>query len=281
MAKGMLVVGVKRATPCFISLFTFTFSLLTALLCGAQDYYMPRKAAPAPQQYPHFKDSVPKKMYFISVNAGISVPLGGFGEKDTNQFFMIPTNNDSTHAKGFANVGFHINAKGGIYLSQNFGFLAKVGYSVQTFDANTLNNIINGYYYYSISGNYSIWQVMGGAFISLPINESTFFRAEVMLGGIYANYPTATVSNSVESIKFSLSNASDFAYSLNAGIEQVINDNFSFIGSITYTGAELNYPTATYTYLINGVNVGTFYQRYPVSMSYGSLDFSIGLIYHL
>ncbi len=255
--------------------------ILFTYWCQAQDYYMPRNPAssPKPQNYARFKDSIPAKRYFIALNLGISIPLGGFGEKDTNQYFMIPTNTDSTHAKGFANVGFHINAKGGIFLSQNFGLLAKVGYSVNTFDANSLNSIINGYYYYSVSGNYSIWQIMGGAFIRLPISDATSFRAEGMLGGIYANYPTASVSNSLETISFKLSNASDFAYSLSIGIEQEIDDNFSFTGGITYTGAELNYPTATYTY--SGTVAGTYYQRYPVSMSYGSLDFSIGLIYHL
>ena len=264
-----------------ISLFTFTLSLLTSVHCGAQDYYMPRNPAPTIKQQPyrHLKDSLPKRMYFISVNAGVSVPDGGFGEKDTTGFFMIPTNTDSTHAKGFANVGFHLNVKGGIYLSPTFGLLAKVGYSVHTYDANTLNNIINGYYYYTVNGNYSIWQVMGGAFLNLPLNELTSIRLEGMLGGIYSNYPTASVSNSIETINFSLSNASDLAYSLSVSVEQVINDRTSFVAGITYTGATLSYPTATYTY--TGLVTGTYYQRYPISMSYGTIDFSIGMLFHL
>jgi hypothetical protein len=268
-----------------------TLGLYCLALCSVngQDYYMPHTshALPPAHSYAQHHDSLPKHAFFASLNFGISIPTGQFAAKDTVSYFMIPTNTDSTHAKGFANVGYHVNFTCGGYLTPNIGLVANLGYEHHSFDANTLNNIINGYYYYSIDGNYNIYQFMGGGFLCLPLNDGTSnFKFQAMIGGIYANYPNSTVSVTVtkgktyqtENINFQLSNATDFAYSLGISFEQYITDNVSFTTGISYSGAELNYPNALYNY--SGAFTASYYQRYPVSMSYGSFDISIGLAVH-
>lgn len=257
--------------------------LLCSSLCSAQDYYMPRSPShpTGPMNRYTAKDSLKRKNFFISFNAGVSIPLGDFGKKDTNNLFIIPTNSDSVNAKGFANIGFHFNAKGGVFLTPNIGLLAKIGYSYTTFDANTLNNIINGYYYYTIVGNYNILQVMGGGFANFPVSQNTSIWVEGMLGNITTGYPSISVSNGVYTIDISPSTANDLAYSFSFGLEQVINPTLSFMANLSYTGAEISYPTCDYTFIGYATNPITVHQIHPVTMSYGSIDISIGLMFHL
>jgi hypothetical protein len=264
--------------------------VLSSSLCSAQDYYQPpSRFSNTPHTHSLIDTARPKSeqfgqsSFFFSFTAGVSIPMRDFGSKDTSQYFMIPTNTDSTHAKGFANVGFHFTLKGGFSLTPNFGLMADISYNYNTFDAATLNNIINGAYYYSITGNYNIWQFMGGAFLRFEANPTTFFRIEGMLGDIRSGYPSFSVSNGSETISGTLSPASDLCYSFSLGLEEEINETVSFIAEINYTGADLSYPTSRYTYSGFGVPPVppfTFTQNYPVTMPYGSLKFSVGVLFH-
>ena len=267
-----------------VIIFTFTFSLFTSMLCSAQDYYTPaQKPPPHPKAAAHkpFNDSLRQKPFFFALNAGVSFPILDFGAKDTTGNFMVLTNNNSTDAKGYATIGFHINAKGGYYLTPNFGLLAKVGLNHYGFDASSFNTTINGYYYYIITGSYNVWQLMGGGFATMPVNSSLSLRGEIMVGGIISNFPDFSADiGGVETFSGSLAPAHDFAYSFSGGIEQVINETVSFTSSLSYTGALLSYPTSNYT-LTSGTASKSFYQNYPIFMKYGSIDLSIGLLFHL
>jgi hypothetical protein len=227
------------------------------------------------------KDSLRPKAFFISVHAGVSIPVSAFGKKDTTANFMILTNTNSSNAVGFAKTGINLSAKGGYSISENFGVLAKVGYNYNAYDANTLNTILNGTYYYTLSGNYNIWQFMGGGFASYQPNPATTLRFEAMGGGIVANYPNFLASiGGVETLSGSLAQAHDFAYSFAICIDQAINQTVSFTGTISYTGALLTYPTSSYT-LASGSVSTSYVQHTPISMPYGSIDFSIGFMFHL
>ncbi len=262
-----------------ILLCTFHFSLCTL---SAQDYY--RHPVTPPENYRqnnHFKDSLQRKSFFFAFNAGLSVPLRSFGSKDTAADFMIPTNSDSTHAKGFATVGFHIDAKAGYFLFPQFGLLAKISYNYNSFDANTLNNIINGYYYYTVNGGYSIWQFMGGVFGNFQVSPVSSLWIEGMIGDIHANFPSFSVSDGYVTLTGRLADANNLAGSLSIGIDYTINDNVSFIGSLSYSGATLSYPTSYYTGSGKGYVTSSYTQIHAITMPYGNLDLSIGLIFKL
>jgi hypothetical protein len=250
--------------------------ILFSSACMAQDYYYQPKPAPYTRPHSAYKDSLHQRMFFLSINAGLSVPLRDYGSKDTAHNFMI-IGPDSTNGKGFANIGFHGCIKGGIFLGPNYGLVGKLGLNYNTFDASTLNTIINGYYYYTINGGFSIWQFMGGAFANFKLEDNQSIWLEGMIGAVDANFPSFTVTIYNLAFNFDLQNATDFAWSLDMGYEKEITDNVSFVANITYTASELIYPTQTY----NKYYYGSYTQHTPVTMSFGSLDFSIGLLFHL
>jgi hypothetical protein len=260
--------------------------ILFSSVCSAQDYYMPR-VSHRPNDGSR-KDSSKKTATFISLDFGFSIPLRDFGNKDTARNFMI-IGPDSTHAKGFANVGFHGSATGGIYITPTFGVCGKIGYNENTFDESTLNLLVNGAYSYTINGNYSIWQFMGGFFGNFQTRKNSWVWIQAMGGVINANFPSFSIYNLPTNLfpqyiswNFTLPNATDFAYSLSIGYEISLSQNVSFLSTLTYTGSELVYPSLTYDLSGPYYNLPPPYtQNTPVTMSFGSLDFSVGLLFHL
>jgi hypothetical protein len=218
----------------------------------------------------------------------LSVPLKDFGSKDTARNFMV-IGPDSTNGKGFANLGFHGSATGGVYINPQFGFCAKIAYNENTFDGSTLNTIINGNYTYSINSNYSIWQFMGGIFINLQTDKNSAFWFQAMVGDINANFPSFSIYNLPArqfppylSWNFTLPNANDLAYMVSIGYEKALSRNIGFMVTLSYTGSELVYPSLTYNFTGPYTNLPQPYtQHTAVTMSFGSVDFGAGLIFHL
>jgi hypothetical protein len=274
-----------------ILLFALSSSLFAPQNCGAQDYYTPPSRFRQPvahnsqdsMRQTHVQQST-QKPFFFSFNAGLSFPVKDFGNKDTAKNFMV-IGPDSTNAKGFANVGFHIAVSGGYFLTPNFGVLAKFGYNYNTFNASALNNIINGYYYYDIDGSFSIWQAMGGLFGNFQLSHNASFWVQGMIGTMYANFPSFSILLGPESINGSLPHSSTLAYSGGIGFEFVITPITSFNINLSYTSSGVIYPTFSYTYL--GTYPGwppngyTYKQNTAVTMNYGDIDLTIGLLFHL
>lgn len=201
---------------------------------------------------------------------------------------------DSTNGKGFANVGYHGNMSFGAVLSPPpgpvaFGICGKIGFDVNNFDEMTLNQLVNGAYTYSVNGNYTIWQFMGGAFADFQLGRTTSVRIQGMAGLINANFPSFSIYNlpvppflPYLSWNFTLPDASDFAYSLSIDFEKGISKRTSIALTVSYTGAELSYPGLTYNF--SGPYLGlppAYTQNTPVTMAYGSLDITIGILFHL
>jgi hypothetical protein len=267
----------------------FLFILFSSF-CYGQDYYYP------PTQYhstPYAKprDSLKGTAFFFSFDLGLSLPVRDYGSKDTARNFMI-IGPDSTHGKGFANLGFHAHIEGGVFLSQNYGIAVKIAYNENSFDETTLNGIINGNYDYAINSNYNIWQFMGGVFGNYQADKNSTLWVQGMVGVIEANFPSFTIYNLPASIappslsiswNFSFPNATDFAYSLSIGYEKRISQNMSFITTLCYSGAELVYPALSYTLTSPYSTTNPFFshtQNTPVTMPFGSVDFSLGLLFH-
>lgn len=262
-----------------IILITLHLSLYTHV-CSAQDTY--RHAPPPGSIYAKYKDTLHQKPFFFSFNAGLSAPLRQFASKDTSANFMILTNNNNSTAKGYAQMGYQGFVNGGIFLSQNLGLLAKIQYNYNTYDVSSLNTTINGYYYYTLNGNYNIWQFMGGGFFTFKLAHSTNVWVDAMAGDIIANYPSYTaLISGIETYSGTLSQAKDLAYSFSTSLEFVINQNASFLFTVSYTGAILSYPTSTYSETIYSIPSLPYTQYTPITMTYGSLDFSIGFLFHI
>ena len=254
--------SVKRAS-------LFLGLILFYSVCRAQDYYRP-PVSHQPRHNNGWKDSV---------------PMRDFGSRDTTRNFMI-IGPDSTNGKGFANVGFHASANGGIFITPNFGVSLKIGYNENTFDDATLNLLINGRYDYTINNNYTIWQFMGGVFGNFPLGKKSSLWVNGMAGLINANFPSFSIYNMPNfpadvSWNFTLPNANDFAYSFSIAYEKPISENISFTGTVSYTGSELAYPSLSWSLTGPYTQLPIYYtQHYPVTMSFGTLDFAIGLLFH-
>lgn len=261
--------------------------ILLASVCNGQDYYMP-PVNHHPGHGNNWKDSIKKAAFFFSFDMGVSVPFKDYASRDTTRNFMI-IGPDSTNGKGFANAGFHAGFSGGFFLTPNFGLCAKVAYNQNSFDETTLNLLVNGNYSYSINDNYSIWQFMGGIFGNFQTGKSSSVWLQGMIGLINANFPSFSIYNLPQNLfppylswNFTLSNASDFAWCVSASYEKAISENVSLLGTVCYTGSELVYPSLTYNLSGPYYNLPPPYtQNTPVTMSFGSLDFSVGLLFHL
>jgi len=262
--------------------------MLFSSVCSAQDYYIPLSS----HQLRHvssYKDSLKKTSSFISFNLGISIPMQQYGEKTTSSNFMV-IGPDSTNGKGFANVGFHGNMNGGIFITPSFGVCAKVAYNENTFDESTLNLLVSTTpstnCTYTINGNYSIWQFMGGIFGNIQLGKTTSVWVQGMAGLINANFPSFSIYNlpnlNYVSWNFTLPNAYNLAYSLSLSFEKATSQNVSLLATLSYTGAELIYPSLTYNYSSPYyIFPPPYTQNTPVTMSFGSLDISVGLLFHL
>lgn len=269
----------------FVSLF-FALSSSLFTYCKAQDYYVP--SADHHHGHAHtWKDSLHRISFFYSFDLGVSVPLRDFGSRDTTHNFMI-YGPDSTHGKGFANTGFHGSMSGGVFITPYMGLCAKIGYNENTFDETMLNLLVSGQYAYSINDNYSIWQFMGGVFGDFPLGKKSSVWVQGMVGLINVNFPSFSIYNLPQNIfppyvswNFSFPNASDLAYSVSITYEKPISTNVSLTVTGSYTGSDLMYPTLSYT--LTGPYSGlpiSHTQDTPVTMSFGSLDFSVGLLFH-
>jgi opacity protein-like surface antigen len=271
--------------------FIFLFILISSF-CYGQDYYNPPPARQNAVPYTRLKDTTSaNNPWFFSFNLGLSVPVRDYGSKDTSHNFMI-IGPDSTHGKGFANLGFHASINGGIFLSKNYGIAIKIAYNQNSFDETGLNTIINGNYDYSINSSFFIWQFMGGVFGNYQVDRNSWFWVQGMVGVIHANFPSFSIYNlpayvaptSLDvSWNFTFPDASNFAYSLSAGYEKAISHNVSFITTLTYSGSELVYPGLSYNLTSPFTVTNPFYthtQSTPITMSFGSVDFSLGLIFH-
>lgn len=262
-----------------IILITFHFSLFTSL-CSAQDVY--RHAPPPGSIYTKYKDTLHQKAFFFSFNAGLSAPLRQFASKDTSNNFMSLISNNTSNAQGFAQMGYHASVKGGIFLSQNFGVLAKIQYNYNTYDVSALNTILNGAYYYTINGNFNIWQFMGGGFFNAKLSRNLSVWVDGMAGDIIANYPSFTaLIGGLETYSGTVTPSKGLGYAFSTSLEAAINENVSFLFAISYTGAIFSYPTSSYSETIGSATSLPYTQYTPITMSYGSLDFSIGFLVHL
>jgi hypothetical protein len=252
----------------------------------AQDYYIPRTNY-HPKHIHTWKDSIPRITYFFSFDIGISIPMRDYGSRDTTHNFMI-YGPDSTNGKGFANVGFHASVSAGIFITPSVGVCAKIANNVNTFDQSSLNLLVNGQYSYAINDNYQIWQYMGGIFGNFHLGKKSSLWVQGMVGLINANFPSFSIYNLPQksfppnlSWDFTFPDANDLAYSLSLTYEKPISFNVSLIATATYTGSELIYPTFTYSF--SGPYTGLpqpYTQNTPITMSFGSLDISVGMLFH-
>jgi hypothetical protein len=266
--------------------------ILFASVCHGQDYYIP----PA-NHNPHAgysnsrKDTLKKVTSFISFDLGVSIPLREYAEKTTTNNFMI-IGTDSTNGKGFANVGFHGSLCSGVFITPSFGACLKIVYNENSFDESSINTMVNGIpngnYIYSINGSYNIWQFMVGAFGNFQLGRTTSVWIQGMGGFIDANFPSFSIYNLPPNLfipylswNFTLPDATDFAYSLSISFEKGLSQNVSLIGTASYSGAELVYPGISYNFTGPYTNLPSYTQTTPVTMAYGSLDISVGLLFHL
>lgn len=262
--------------------------ILFSSVCYGQDYYIPRTSH-QPRQGNSNRDSIKRTASFISFNLGVSVPLREYAQKTTTTNFMV-IGPDSTNGKGFANTGFHGNMNGGVFITPSFGLCTNIAYNDNTFDESTLNALVSTTpstnCTYTINGSYSIWQIMGGAFGNFQLGRTTTLWVQGMAGLINASFPSFSIYNLPNfpyvSWNFTLPNANAFAYSLNISFEKATSENVSLIATVSYTGAELSYPSLTYNYTSPYYTFPPPYtQHTPVTMAFGSLDISVGLLFHL
>lgn len=259
--------------------------LLFSSICRGQDYYIPQTNHNyQPRQQNTYKDTNKKVSCFFSFDLGISQPLRDYGAKTTSNNFMI-IGPDSTNGKGFANLGFHLSISGGIFITPNFGFCTKFTYNQNNFDADYLNLLTTGQCSYSILGDYGIYEFMGGGFGNFQLGKTTSIWVQGMVGLINANFPAFSIYNlpgyQYLSWNFNLTNSNAFVYSLSIGFEKGLSQNISLIGTVSYSGAELSF-IQTYYYSGPYTNLPPPYtQATPVTMAFGSLDFSAGLLFHL
>jgi len=249
----------------------------------AQEYYIPRTNY-KPVHSHSWKDSVRHISFFFSFDAGVSIPMRDYSSHDTTHNFMI-ISPDTTHGKGFANVGFHGSLAGGVFITPYVGFCVKIAYNQNSFDETDLNLLINGRYTYTINGDYSIWQFMGGVFGDFPLGKKSSLWVHGMIGLINVNFPSFSIYNlpglPYLSWDFTLQNANNLAYSVSLMYERTISTNVSIIGTAAYTGSQLSFPNPTYEFSGPYYNLPPPYtQHTPVTMSFGSLDFSVGLLFH-
>lgn len=262
----------------------FCALLLFSSLCNAQDYYIPH-AMHRPGQNHKWSDTTSKITYFFSFDLGVSIPMRDYGSTDTTHNFMI-YGPDSTHGKGFAKTGFYGSISGGAFITPNFGVCAKIAYNENTFDESMINLLVNGQYNYTINDHFVVWQFMGGAFADIRIGKRASVWVQGMAGLIHANFPSFSIYNAYFfppyiSWNFSLPNANDLAYSASLSYEQPISANVSVMLTASYTGAELVYPTLTYNLSGPYYNLPPPYtQHTPVTMSFGSMNLSAGLLFH-
>ncbi len=256
--------------------FLFLF-ILWSSFCTAQDYVQTNRPNYT-RPFQKYNDSLRKRNFFISVAFGIAYPTGEYGSKDTAHNFMI-IGPDSTNAKGFANLGFHANISAGVFISKHVGVMGKFALDYNTFDVSTLNAYVNGLnYQYTLNEPFYIKQYMLGLFGNFKTNPTTTIWLQGMAGLISANFPAFTVTINTYNFDFNLEDANVFAYSLGLGCEKMISHSTGFLFNLTYTGSELVYPTMSYN---RYYNPPPYTQNTPVTMAFGSLDFTIGVVFHL
>lgn len=223
------------------------------------------------------KDSSRKGHVFLALNAGLSFPGSNFGKTNLNSLFIHP--GDSTHALGYAGLGFNLNLSGGFFLTKKFGLLAKISYSHNAFEQAIFNSSNADQQTAYVSSGYNIWQFTAGAFKNFQITSEQSAWVTLMAGCTYANYPQVTISDTLHIFTFVLKNALNASVQLSVGYEIMVFQGIGLLGSLSYSFSELYYSPATYVYSYPAAE--TYSQSTPVHMNYGAMDLTIGMVFHL
>ncbi len=237
--------------------------LLFSSFCQAQDYTHPRVRKPVAAIKKNY-DTVKRELFFVSLNAGISVPFQDYDA--TNRVLL------SNEVQGFAITGFQINITGGIFLSTPLAFIAKAGVDFNSVDQAEFRAENGG----QATRDFKIQQYMGGLCYRVALKPTFFFGVQVMAGYISINYPSFT--SIVYNVPYyhSLPEEGVPGYSFGAGIEKMITGYMGLVAHISYSSA-----TVTYTSSTLATSGFTATQYTPVFMNYGSMAITAGVSFHL
>ncbi len=250
MNKGVI----KKA----IILFVLVSAFFTV---KAQDYVRPSGNYTAPETGTPIEGS---KKFVLGISLGAAIPSGSFASTNVKNSFWDFNSTDSTHLQGFAKTGFHFNITATYQFTDDFGLTLLLGNSSNPFDINAFSSAI-GYPAGSQSSNFTTAEYLLGPCFSLPISNKFKFRVSLLAGIVTNNYPTIDVAlNDTTTYEVTFNGATNFAYSIGAGIIYNVTDNIAVQLNLNYTGTTITYTGWTGIYTING----GVYSYYPYTSNH-------------
>ncbi len=179
--------------------------------------------------------------HFISINGGISMPVGEYESFDTARV-------------GAANAGKFVSFEFGLYPSKIVGFGVNVGAFTNSLDIDQIKEKfqVDNASANSITVNGGDWLNMyatGGIYFTIPIKEIFRLDFKFLAGGISTQQPQLEIEYSESGVKYKRLNTStdDLALVINYGAHLRIKliKNFGIrVGAETFTSlAEFNNQT--------------------------------------
>lgn len=244
--------------------------ILFSSVCNAQD-----TVSSAKKKHCHFfnflKDTIRKRHFFVSVNGGLGIPTLDYGKYNGTSSLLLL--NNYSHAEGYAVNGLHTNFTTGYFLIPQLALVAKAGLDISSIDDRIFDKV---YPRYAFDGGFRIWQFMGGIITRFKIHKKTYVYAQEMAGIIYANFPTFSLSDTLGSYSIGLNNSISFACNFCVGFENVLTRTISWNYNFGYTFSEFKYPSRVFS-----VPGASFTYNQPVTMAYGSMQLTVGFLFHL
>jgi hypothetical protein len=169
-------------------------------------------------------------------------------------------------------------------ITKNIGIVGKAALDINGVNDSLLDREVNGagnpfFYIYHFNGNFKIWQCMAGAFLKFKLYRGAYVWMQFMGGYIFANYPSFTIideTHTTAPLTYSFQNSTSLGYSGSLSFEDMLCRNIGFAGALSYTATTFNYPA--YTLTAGGTSS---IQNTSVTMSYGSIQVTAGLNFHL
>lgn len=240
------------------------------LLAGSLLFLHP----PAGGQYRSGRDSYQQKKFSFSFNVGVGVPLQDFSKGGRP---------DSTHAVGYANLGFHFEVCMSYLIFKYVGVAATLDNTLCPLNTGEYASAYNVPDSFSVSaqGNHYIACYLIGPYLNLPFNNRFNMEIKALGGIVSAIYPDITILpndlNNPTMQEFKFAHAQNFGFMLSACGKYMVEQNFAIMATVSYTSSEIVYPGGLFSISTPAILKSQIPRTYT-GFSFTNMDMQLGLL---
>ncbi len=225
-------------------------------------------------QYRYGHDSYQKKRFAFSFNVGAGVPMQDFSKGGRP---------DSTHAVGYASSGFHFEVCASYLIFDYLGIAAALDNTLCPLNTGEYATAYNVPDSFSVTaqGNHYIASYMIGPYLNLPVNNAFNIEVKVMGGLVSAIYPDITILpnnlNNPTAQMFKYAHAQNFGYMISACGKYMVQQNFAFLATVSYTSSQIVYPGGLFQITTPAILQSQIPRTYT-GFSFTNMDMQLGLL---